>query len=225
MTAAEPPRIATWMLAHLMPADYDDALAGDLLESFRAGRSSGWYCRQVLVALVIRWIGSFYRHRAVLIFAMAWATLSPAWRLLIIRLDHWSNFIGPVWRLPWPWSTVCMMSLSTAESLLFIWTGVLPYLVIVLRLFRIETRWRIGRAFAASLVSYAMAVACEIAIALIATPSSTQHGVDWRALTLQGVITNFGVWTIFMRIPFLIGTACALWGAVPSREQPVKLAE
>lgn len=54
-----------------MHADYDDALAGDLLESFRAGRSSGWYCRQVLDALVIRWIGSFYRHRAVPIFAMS----------------------------------------------------------------------------------------------------------------------------------------------------------
>lgn len=223
MTSTAPPRLATWMLLHLMPGDDDEALAGDLIEGFHAGRSSAWYCRQVLVALAVRWMGSFFRHRTVLIFAAAWATISPAWSLLILRLYHSGNLIGPVWRLPWPWSTVCIFGLSAAEDLLFIWTGVLICLLMLLSVFGTLKHWRIGRAFTLSVAGYIFAYACEFAIAWIPAPSSTGHGVDWRMLTLSDVVTNFGVWAILRRIPYLIGTACALWGAVPADERRRKL--
>jgi hypothetical protein len=180
----------------------------------------------VLVALAIRWIGSLFRHRAVLIFAVAWATISPAWLLLIRRLYHWHNFIGPVWRFPWPWSMVCIFGLSAAEDLLFIWTGVLICLLMLLSAFGTLRHWRIGRAFALSVAGLALAIACEFAIEwIIPAQSSTGHGVDWRTLTLLGVITNFGVWANIIRLPYLIGTACALWGAAPTKCTPSKLAE
>jgi hypothetical protein len=225
MKGTDPPFLAAWMLEHWTPGGCNHALAGDLRESFRAGRSSAWYRRQVVAALVIQWTGSLFRHRTVLIFAAAWAMVSPAWSLLIIRLYHSVDFTGPVWRLPWPWSTVCMMSLSTAESLLFIWTGVLVYLVIVLSLVGTTNHWRIGRAFAASLAGYVLAVVCEIPLVLIVASSSTGRGVDWRTLTLSGVITDFRIWAIVMRLPYLIGTVCALWGTVPTDERPMKLVE
>jgi len=225
MTSTAPPRLATWMLLHLMPGDHDEALPGDLLESFHAGRSSAWYCRQVLAALAAQWIRSFFRHRAVLVFAAAWATLSPAWRLLVTRLYHTGNLIGPVWRLPWPWSTVCIFGLTTAEDVLFIWTGVLICLLVLLGMFGTVKHWRVGRALTLSVAGYAIATVCDFAIALIHGPSSPSHAVDWRTLTFPGVMTNFDLWTILMRLPYLIGIALALWATVPNEERRRKLAE
>lgn len=56
MIRSKPPALANWMLDHLTPAGHDDALAGDLLEEYRAGRSVAWYWRQVLGALLFEWI-------------------------------------------------------------------------------------------------------------------------------------------------------------------------
>jgi hypothetical protein len=118
-----------------------------------------------------------------------------------------------------------MSALSLAEGILFIWTGVLICVLILLRVFGSLKHWRIGRAFTLSVAGYIFASVCEFALGLIAAPSSTGHGVDWRTLTLSGVITNFGVWATLMRIPYLIGTACALWGAVRTDECPMKFVE
>jgi hypothetical protein len=49
----QPPAPATWLLKLLGPQRNAEALAGDLLEEFREGRSRAWYWRQVLAA--IRW--------------------------------------------------------------------------------------------------------------------------------------------------------------------------
>jgi hypothetical protein len=225
MSFTNPPRIAMWMLTHLTPSGHDEALAGDLLESFRAGRSSAWYCRQVLAALVIRWMGYLFRQGTVVIFAAAWAMISPAWRLVITRLHHSGNLFGPMWRLPWPWSTVCSFGLSTVEGLLFIWTGALLGLILIRSCLGNAKNWRIGRAFVLSAVSYILAFVCLVAVSLIAAPYPTVRGVDWRTLTLSGVITDFGMWTNLLRLPYIAGTACALWGAVPTRERNIKLAE
>lgn len=225
MTSTCPPRLATWMLLHLVPGDRDEALAGDLLECFRAGRSSAWYWRQVLVAISIRWIGSLLCHWPVLFFAAAWAALAPAWQLLITRLYHTGNWIGPVWRLPWPWSTVCNFGLSTVESLLFIWVGVVTYLLVLRGLSITPKHWRFGRAFAASLASYSLIGICDIAVVLFAANRPTIHGVDWRTLTFTGVISNFGSLTILMRLPYLIATVCALWGAIPADEPYTKMVD
>ena len=49
-----PPRLATWLLSRFGPAN--DALLGDLLEEYRAGRSARWYWRQVMMAMLVgRW--------------------------------------------------------------------------------------------------------------------------------------------------------------------------
>ena len=228
MNRSEPPRVATWMLEHLMLADGNDALAGDLLESFRAGRTAGWYWRQVFAAIALRALRSYKRHRFVILFATSWAMLSPAWDLILIRLRNHSNLGGFVWRLAWPWSTVCDFGLSTGIRFLFIWAGVLIYAIILKTMFTSASLNRIGRRVAMSLVGFIAASACAIALALLMRPflsHPTGHGVDVRTLTLSGVIVNFGLWGIPMRIPFLVATACALWGAIPKTETSARLAE
>jgi len=56
MRRLEPPSAATWILEHLTPPDRDEALAGDLLEDFRSGRSDGWYWRQAFGACASGWV-------------------------------------------------------------------------------------------------------------------------------------------------------------------------
>lgn len=56
MNRANPPALATWLLDHLTPEGCEDALTGDLLEEFRAGRSVGWYWQQALAAILFAWI-------------------------------------------------------------------------------------------------------------------------------------------------------------------------
>jgi hypothetical protein len=50
MTPGTPPRLATLLLSLFA---VDEALAGDLEEEFRAGRSRAWYWRQVIAAVSV----------------------------------------------------------------------------------------------------------------------------------------------------------------------------
>jgi hypothetical protein len=211
MTSAGPPRLATWILLHLMPGEHNEALAGDLFESVRAGRSSVWYWRQVLNAVIIRWLGSLFRHWPALIFAAAWATLSPTWWLLIRKLYRASSLNGYVWRLPCPWSTVCDFGLSAADSLLFIWAGVLIYLLMHLILFGTAKHWRLRRAIAASLAGFVLVSAFDVAILLMLADRPINRGV------------GIEISTVLMSLPNLIATFCAPWGAVPIAKCSVKL--
>jgi len=81
VTPANPPAFATKLLESLVPARMSEALLGDLIEQYEAGRSRRWYCQQVILALVIS-AGREVRTnklqavRAVLIGYLAGASLS-----------------------------------------------------------------------------------------------------------------------------------------------------
>ncbi len=51
MKSLNPPRLAAWLLEHFGPEVNNEALAGDLCEDFRQGRSKAWYWRQVMAAI------------------------------------------------------------------------------------------------------------------------------------------------------------------------------
>ena len=48
-----PPRVATWLAQHLIRDRRRDSLIGDLIEQHEHGRSSLWYWRQVLQAILV----------------------------------------------------------------------------------------------------------------------------------------------------------------------------
>src|SRR5262245_20583346 len=52
-TQPPPPRLATWLLNKLAPDYCAESFAGDLLEELRAGRTHGWYWRQVSIAILL----------------------------------------------------------------------------------------------------------------------------------------------------------------------------
>ena len=76
MNHGNPPRVATWIFQHLRPAGCDEALAGDLLEEFRSGRSRGWYWLQIIAALAIEWSQSAWQRRN--------------WRSYLEKPERWS---------------------------------------------------------------------------------------------------------------------------------------
>ena len=53
MIDREPPGMALWLLRRWASPYQRESLLGDLLEMYRAGRSRGWYWRQVLAALIL----------------------------------------------------------------------------------------------------------------------------------------------------------------------------
>jgi hypothetical protein len=53
MIVREPPKLALWLLKQWSSPYQRDSLLGDLNELYCAGRSSVWYWRQVLAALIL----------------------------------------------------------------------------------------------------------------------------------------------------------------------------
>ena len=53
MKPTDPPALATALLESLVPPRTSEALIGDLIEEYQAGRSRTWYWQQVILALVI----------------------------------------------------------------------------------------------------------------------------------------------------------------------------
>lgn len=51
MSLRRPPALADWLLDRLGNTRQNAALAGDLLEEFRNGRSAAWYWRQTVVVV------------------------------------------------------------------------------------------------------------------------------------------------------------------------------
>jgi len=129
MTRTEPPSIARWMLEHLMSAERDEALAGDLQEEFCAGRSALWYWHQVLSAVAIRCAREVRVHYAALLFATLWSMLAPVWLLGVDGLEKGIHLNEDFSKMNWPWSTLSDLGAMLAANLLFLWAGVLLYLV------------------------------------------------------------------------------------------------
>jgi hypothetical protein len=129
MKQMKPPFIASWMQEHLTAGPGNEALAGDLLEVFRCGRSRGWYWRQVLGAIVISGWREIVNHANVMLFAALWSMLAPAWLLVVGNTEERFNISERIWQMDWPWSTVCDVGLLLAVNVLFIWAGIVLYLI------------------------------------------------------------------------------------------------
>jgi hypothetical protein len=150
---SQPPTLAVFLLRHLCPKDNQEALIGDLLESFREGRSDGWFWRQVLIAVLAGVSKVLRLHWPQICFAAAGTAL--LWRSSWIRIMR----IPPieqvrVWGigLPWPVSGVYEIGLVELLRALI----VLP-LVTVLLVLTGSLGWaRMARAMFISLVLLAI---------------------------------------------------------------------
>jgi len=126
--------LAAWMLEHLTFGRDCESLSGDLLEELVAGRSTGWYLRQVTISIVIGACEAVREYIAPLVFSAAWSTLYPLWQFMgrnrFIHPDHWVT-------LGWPYSTMLYLAGGILPAVTFVWFGLLVYLLLLLRLRRV----------------------------------------------------------------------------------------
>jgi hypothetical protein len=108
MSPRKPPRLANWLLNHFGLTRQNPPLVGDLLEEFRAGRSTGWFWRQTLVVILIGFASNARRFR----------------RLLAARLIGWAAAAGVafgLWLCDLPPRLNGLIALLPAMALMSSW--------------------------------------------------------------------------------------------------------
>ncbi|MGC1294520.1 MAG: hypothetical protein WA869_05720 [Alloacidobacterium sp.] len=214
MMRYEPPPLATWVLEHLAPGDRNEALAGDLLEDFRAGRSNRWYWRQVFAACVTAWLRYLGDRKMVLVFAVVWSMFAPAWTTLQERIMHGP---GHTWRMDLSFTGISTVAVWLTLNVIFLWTGVLFYFISHPSFAKRFTRRQVTRAFLlAAFVFLPAYVATFIVTNLYFFPGPQ---VDRSTMTLLGEFMDVRLWANAIRIPFLVTLLCALWQAIPRSQK------
>lgn len=220
MKRREPPPLAAWMLEHLSSGDRDEAIAGDLLEVFRSGRSNSWYWRQVSGACMVSWYNSVRMRTPLFVFALAWSMLAPAWTTIVDRIETTSPLYVQIHQLDWPFSGLSELVMWLLLNLVFLWSGILVYFLLQWNQARKLTAKTIGSAFlkAPGFLLPAYFVVFIIAN-LFAYPGL---GIDRRSLSPLGEIIDLRPWADVLRLPYLLTLIGALWKAVPGSKRGLR---
>ena len=220
MYRREPSRQATWVLGHLTTGPRDEALAGDLLEEFRAGRSSGWYWRQVLSACIVSWSKSLVMRAPALAFALLWSTLAPAWKILVdgivdspVFASLW-DALGPLWL---PFACAGWVALHAT----FLWAGILAYLLTHTLLGKSIRQREARRAFWLAPLLFAPAAGLTFLFANLYWYSVPGLAHGRLAGTSMGQIADFGALPDLIRVPYFIALLASVWTAIPRSKRIV----
>lgn len=215
MKLAAPPALAVWMVEHLAPRNRSDGLAGDLLEEMAAGRTSRWYWRQAAGAVVAGWLGVLKDQRPVLLLALMWSSLGPAWIACFNALEGGVLASKPEWRMDSSWGELSTFSTWVILNLLFIWTPVLLCLIPGTRISRSFSRTRFPLAFLLSgFVYFAGYFATYVLLIVYAFPGPS---IPWQRFTPLMEAGDISPWALALRVPYLLAVLCALWATRPAR--------
>jgi hypothetical protein len=215
MNGRKPPPLAHWMLEHLTLGSDSDALTGDVLEEFHAGRSRLWYWREVLLAIAVGFLREVRRRRSILTFALLWTIPTPALQICCHRLLNRSSEFGRVVSLPWPWSTACAFVVILGPGLVFLWLGMALYLALYRWIGRTRRTPRFGRGLLGGLGTYAGTYAFLLA-ALLLMPY-TGHPLDIRSATLISIYSD--PWFLLSSAPGFLALSVSIWIALRRPER------
>lgn len=214
MPRREPPPQATWILEHLATGTRNDALAGDLLEEFRAGRSDAWYWRQTLSACAVSWTRSLALRGPMLVFALLWCALAPAWHVIVERVESAPVFAS-VWQVLGPfWLPFALVGWSALRAA-FLWAGILAYLLTLTILGRALRRREVNRAFLIALVIFPPVAGLTLILSNLYWYSLPGLAEAKLAATSMGQIADFSVLADLIRVPYLVALVAALWSLSP----------
>jgi hypothetical protein len=200
------------MLEHCTAGDFDEALAGDLCESYSSGLSDGWYWRQVFAACAVSWSESLRARMPLFVFALIWSMMAPAWKVFTDGIesapifDRILPYFGPVWIFPAAAGWLLLNSI-------FLWTGICVFILFSSN-FRETIRGKVLRRpfLLASLIFLPIYGATFLGVNLYWYSFFPNAGF---ATTPLGQIADLRMLADVIRMPYFIALLCALWGAIP----------
>lgn len=220
MSHREPPRLAAWMLEHLVAGDPDEAVAGDLLEVLRAGRTDGWYWRQVLAVCGVSWTNALRARLPLLVFAFLWSLLSPAWSVFLDRVLN-ARLLAELAQMSWPASLLSRVAVWVILNSTFLWAGMLVYLLCHSRFTHTVRNSQIGRALLlAPAILLPAYVTTFVLMNLLAFPG---FDIDRSAFAPLSEVVDLRTWAVVLRVPYFVTMVCALWrsSAMPRRRSAI----
>ena len=119
-------RLGTWMLEHLHIGPYGESFAGDLEEELRAGRSAGWYWRQVLSAIGMDVLTLLRACAVPVVFSAGWSMLYPAW-----MVAERGGRMQAMLERSTSYSTSLDLVCGIVPAIAFLWAGFCVYLLYV----------------------------------------------------------------------------------------------
>ena len=206
MRRIDPPSTPAWMLEHLTPGPRDEALAGDLLEGLRSGRSEGWYWRQALGACAIAWLNNLRARASLLVFALLWSMLAPAWIAIVDRAEDRHGAMSLL-------ELLASFAVFVCSNAGFIWAGMLVYVASHARIARTLRARKIAQLFVLAIPLFLVIYFLTFVLMnLYAFPGPV---VNLSTITPLGAIADLRLWAMVIRIPYLLTLLCALWKVAP----------
>jgi hypothetical protein len=120
--------LAIWLLEHAACGPSRDAIAGDLLEQWRGGRSAGWVWRQAMGAMLTEQMSQMRAVLLPVVFAVVWSAGYAGWGLFSREVMGAFRDARPA--LTWPRSAFVEIGCGLAPALTFVWLGLLLYLLL-----------------------------------------------------------------------------------------------
>lgn len=192
--SAEPPRLATWLLEQFTPVLDNKPLAGDLIETFKGGRSSGWYWRQVLSAILVSLTTFLHRNLAVIAYAIGCGmAISRAWFFIFPNAKHACAFpkifalYAKGYPLQWPWSLLYQTAFLIAFQFAPIVVALVAYLAVSHRLLR-------GHLFSSLVLVSVVLTIGNVILPFLAVILSPMGWIGWMLVsTVPAIALLFGI--------------------------------
>lgn len=219
MTLKNPPRIAAWMLEHVIFGRKNDALAGDLLEEFRHGRSAIWYWRQVLMAIGIGLAMVLCRQWMAIGYAILWAVPFPAFMVLVVRRVVELPLFAQRWRFDWPYSMMCDLLLSYVSVFLYLWLALALYFGLFSWATGVFNLPRLAKSLWISAFVYAI-ISGALFVLFAFLPRHNVYTFDVRHVTSLQLITGSFFWE--SRLPIFLSLLLPILMALPRVERARK---
>jgi hypothetical protein len=216
MKQANPPRAAMWMLRHLIPGEHNDALAGDLLEEFRAGRSDAWYWRQALGAILISYRQVLSTNQEPLIFAALWSLFAPASNFVADSVASSPAILQALRQINWPASGILALVLQLLPRLAFVWAGIAAYFALKIGSRKSPGLHALLRSVARGTPVFLPAWMISFALAWPFTVNLSHPGAAHEVARLRAVAES-GVSACLFRLPFFFTILFAIWIAPQPR--------
>ncbi len=210
MNRRQPSPLASWALGHLTSGDQDEAIAGDLLEHFRAGRSGAWYWRQVVASCLLSWSQSLTARGPALVFVLGWSVLAPAWKAALDRIADPLSFERAWQTFGLLWLPIGLIG-WTALHAAFLWIGLLVYQFAHTFAGHPLPRRDLSRAFWIATLAYPPIAGLTYLLAGIYVYSMPGLAHATLASNALGQIADLGILPDLIRVPYLVAFLIALW--------------